>query len=62
MKMSKASFIAALTVLLAFTAVHGQDIVKEFSDEYAWTDPEIPQFNNLVIDKVRNTHKRFLNL
>ena len=53
MKMSKASFIAALTVLLAFTAVHGQDIVKEFSDEYAWTDPEIPQFNNLVIDKVR---------
>lgn len=27
-------------------------VVKEFSDEFAWTNSEIPQFNNLVIDKV----------
>ena len=26
-------------------------VVNEFSDEYAWSDPEIPQFNNLVVDK-----------
>jgi plexin A len=26
-------------------------IVKEFSDEFAWLDSEIPQFNNLVVDK-----------
>ncbi len=26
-------------------------IVKEFSDEFSWLDSEIPQFNNLVVDK-----------
>ena len=33
-------------------AASGQMIVKEFSDEFAWNDNEIPQFNNLLIDKV----------
>ena len=27
------------------------DIVKSFSDEFAWHDNEIPQFNHLVVDK-----------
>ena len=27
------------------------DIVKTFSDEFAWHDNEIPQFNHLVVDK-----------
>ena len=27
------------------------DIVKRFSDEFAWHDSEIPQFNHLVVDK-----------
>ena len=26
-------------------------IVKEFSDEFSWLDSDIPQFNNLVVDK-----------
>ena len=26
-------------------------VVGEFSDEYAWSDNKIPQFNNLVVDK-----------
>ena len=28
-----------------------KNIVKEFSDEFSWLDSEIPQFNNLVVDK-----------
>ena len=28
-----------------------KDIVKTFSDEFAWHDNEIPQFNHLVVDK-----------
>ena len=43
-------------ILLAALAIAGgvssQDVVKEFSDEFAWNDPEIPQFNNLAVDKV----------
>ena len=34
------------------------NIVKEFSDEFAWMDNDIPQFNNLVIDK--NTGRIFI--
>ena len=26
-------------------------VVKEFSDEFAWMDHEIPQFSNLAVDK-----------
>ena len=28
-----------------------KDIVKTFSDEFAWHDNEIPQFNHLVVDE-----------
>ncbi len=28
------------------------DVVKVFADEFAWNDAEIPQFNNLAVDKV----------
>lgn len=28
-----------------------KNVVKEFSDEFSWLDSEIPQFNNLVVDK-----------
>ncbi len=41
-----------LSLLMAFVIAAGQDIVKEFSDEHAWRDDEIPQFNNLLVDKV----------
>ena len=48
--------VAALAVVLAagwvVTAAASDDIVKEFSDEFAWNDNEIPQFNNLVVSKV----------
>ena len=52
--------VAALAVILAagwvVTAAASDfthdDIVKEFSDEFAWNDNEIPQFNNLVVSKV----------
>ena len=34
------------------SAARANDVVAEFSDEYAWNDNEIPQFNNLVRDKI----------
>ena len=41
----------ALTLTLASAQTAKDVVVNEFSDEYAWSDPEIPQFNNLVVDK-----------
>ena len=32
-------------------ATANENIVKEFSDEFAWMDNDIPQFNSLAIDK-----------
>ena len=42
-----------LLCLLAATQAKARDniIVKEFSDEFAWMDHEIPQFSNLAVDK-----------
>ena len=40
-----------LTLTLASAQTAKDVVVNEFSDEYAWSDPEIPQFNNLVVDK-----------
>jgi plexin A len=41
-----------LGLLCPALIAHGdKNIVKEFSDEFSWLDSEIPQFNNLVVDK-----------
>ena len=40
-----------LFVLLIQSSCSEKNIVKEFSDEFSWLDSEIPQFNNLVVDK-----------
>ena len=40
-----------LFALLIQSAFSEKNIVKEFSDEFSWLDSEIPQFNNLVVDK-----------
>ena len=42
-----------LCLLAATQAIQARDniIVKEFSDEFAWMDHEIPQFSNLAVDK-----------
>ncbi len=49
--------LTSLTLLAILSSLivqysEAQDIVQEFSDEFAWNDNEIPQFNNLVVDKV----------
>ena len=49
MAILKAAYILLSLPLLL---ISGQDVVKTFSDPYSWNDPEIPQFNNLVVDKV----------
>ena len=49
----------AIIISQNFTVISAQqqqddvekDIVKTFSDEFAWHDNEIPQFNHLVVDK-----------
>ncbi len=45
-----------VTVLVLFCAAvrlgASAQEVREFSDEFAWNDNEIPQFNNLAVDKV----------
>ena len=46
-----ATVALALTLTLASAQTAKDVVVNEFSDEYAWSDPEIPQFNNLVVDK-----------
>ncbi len=43
--------IALLFVSLLNNVISEKFIVKEFSDEFSWLDSEIPQFNNLVVDK-----------
>ena len=48
--------LLACCLVAAFATAKAQrpskDIVRDFSDEFAWNDNEIPQFNNLVVDKV----------
>ena len=51
MALAAKAVLALLALLWPFNAF-GQDIIKEFSDEFAWNDNDIPQFNNLVVDKV----------
>jgi hypothetical protein len=44
--------LALLCLLfLLNSAIGDKNIVKDFSDEISWLDSEIPQFNNLVVDK-----------
>ena len=47
--------VTTLTLLSSFQISSASNIVKEFSDEFAWMDNDIPQFNSLTIDK--NTGK-----
>jgi plexin A len=51
-----ASTVLAIFILAsapsAAEKVTSKDTIKEFNDEFAWSDNEIPQFNNLVVDKV----------
>lgn len=47
--MGARSIVVQLLLLASFSLC--QDIVEEFSDEFAWMDNDIPQFNNLVVDK-----------
>jgi plexin A len=48
--------LAAATLLLALASMSApalaQDVVGYFSDEFSWNDNEIPQFANLVVNKV----------
>ena len=43
--------VTTLTLLSSFQISSASNIVKEFSDEFAWMDNDIPQFNSLTIDK-----------
>ena len=45
------ALVAVAGLALAVAQSARDVVVGEFSDEYAWSDPEIPQFNNLVVDK-----------
>ena len=45
------TFLLILLFAAATAEATDSNIVKEFSDEFAWMDNDIPQFNNLVIDK-----------
>lgn len=43
--------LVTTTLLSSFQISSASNIVKEFSDEFAWMDNDIPQFNSLTIDK-----------
>ncbi len=46
------AFTVIFHLILASTAAAADsNIVQEFSDEFAWMDNDIPQFNSLAIDK-----------
>ena len=49
---SNSVLLLVTTLIVSFQTSSASNIVKEFKDEFAWMDNDIPQFNNLVIDKV----------
>ena len=55
MKLSSLLFGSLLLFLTGIDRIRGakddNNIVRVFSDEFAWMDNDIPQFNSLVIDK-----------
>jgi hypothetical protein len=48
---SKIALLFVILLSLLNNVISEKFIVKEFSDEFSWLDSEIPQFNNLVVDK-----------
>jgi len=48
---AKLTLLCVILLSLLDNAISEKFIVKEFSDEFSWLDSEIPQFNNLVVDK-----------